>query len=81
MTPESMQNMTSTCHALAEYILRQPTLTNRGTWLKREIAQRLVDSGLIEALASQYEADYPYADVPTEYLAKTLQAYDQKEDF
>lgn len=78
MTNLSEQEMVSACHALAEYILRQPTLTNRSTWLKHDLAKLLTDRRVISNLATRYAEEYRYSEVPTEYLAKTLEAFDEE---
>jgi len=78
MTPDSEQRMINTAHALAEHILRMPTYTNRGKWLKKQIADRIVNDRFIGDLSRLYDVEYPYADAPTEYLASILRSYDEE---
>lgn len=78
MTPESIDNMTSAAHALAEHVLRMPAYTNRCKWLKAQVADRIVNDRFIADLARLYEVEYPYADAPTEYLASILRSYDEE---
>ena len=80
MTPESYEEMKGACHALAEHILRQNTRTNRSGWLKKRLAEQLTDGYWIDVFAEEYDDEYAYADVPTEFLAKTLQAFDKGEE-
>jgi hypothetical protein len=70
--------MISSAHALAEHILRMPAHTNRGRWLRKQIADRVVNDRFINDLARLYDVEYPYADAPTEYLAEALKSYDQE---
>ena len=79
MTPESQKSMTSAAHVLAEHILRMPAYTNRCKWLKKQVADRIVNDRFIEDLARLYDIEYPYADAPTEYLATILRSYDEED--
>ena len=78
--PDTRPLMRESLHALAEHILRMPAITNRTKWLKQRIASDIIGQSWIECLDRQYRSEYAYADVPTEYLAKTLQAFDTEED-
>lgn len=78
MTPESSESMKNACHVLAEHILRMPAYTNRCKWLKEQIADLLRSNDHVLWYATKYEEEYPYADVPTEYLANILKAYDEE---
>ena len=76
--PDTRPLMKDALHALAEYILRMPATTNRTKWLKQHIALDIAGQAWIECLDRQYRAEYPYADAPTEYIAKTLEAFDKE---
>ena len=76
--PDTRPLMREALHSLAEHILRMPAGTNRTKWLKKRIAEEVVAIAWIECLDRQYRSEYPYADAPTEYIAKTLEAYDQE---
>ena len=76
--PDTRPLMRESLHGIAEYILRMPTQTSRGKWLKQKIAEEIIAQSWIECLDRQYRSEYPYADAPTEYIAKTLQAFDQE---
>lgn len=76
--PDTRLLMRDALHALAEYILRMPATTNRTKWLKQNVASEIVSQSWVECLDRQYRSEYPYADAPTEYLAKTLQAFDEE---
>ena len=76
--PDTRPLMREELHSLAEYILRMPAQTSRGKWLKQNIAADIVGQTWVECLDGQYRSEYPYADAPTEYIAKTLQAYDEE---
>ena len=78
MTPESSKRMKDACHALAEHILRMPAYSNRCKWLKEQVAKLVANDRFIEERAIQYDAEYPYADAPTAYLADILKAYDEE---
>ncbi len=78
MTPDSHKSMKSAAHVLAEYVLRMPAHTNRCKWLKKQIAERIVNDRFIDDLAKLYSVEYPYADAPTEYLASILRSYDEE---
>lgn len=77
MTPDPNESMTSAAHVLAEHILRMPAHTNRCKWLKKQIADRIVNDRFVDDLARLYSVEYPYAEVPTEYLADILKSFDQ----
>ena len=76
--PDTRPLMREALHSLAEYILRMPASTNRTKWLKQKVAAEIVAQSWTECLDRQYRSEYPYADAPTEYIAKTLEAYDQE---
>jgi len=76
--PDTRPLMRDALHALAEHILRMPTNTTRGKWLKQNIAADIVAQPWIECLDRQYRSEYIYADAPTEYIAKTLEAFDEE---
>ena len=76
--PDTRPLMRDALHALAEHILRMPASTNRTKWLKAKVAAEIVAQSWTECLDRQYRGEYPYADVPTEYLAKTLEAFDKE---
>ena len=76
--PDTRPLMRDALHALAEHILRMPAGTNRTKWLKERIAADIVVGAWIECLDRQYRSEYPYADAPTEYIAKTLEAFDKE---
>ena len=76
--PDTRPLMRDCLHALAEHILRMPASTARGKWLKEHVAQDIASQAWVECLDRQYRSEYPYADAPTEYIAKTLQAFDQE---
>ena len=76
--PDTRPLMRDALHALAEYILRMPAKTNRTKWLKEKVAAEIVVQSWTECLDRQYRSEYPYADAPTEYLAKTLKAFDEE---
>ena len=78
MTPEATEEMKAACHSLAEHVLRMPCSTNRCKWLKSQIADLLKVNDHILWYAGAYEKDYPYADVPSPYLAELVRAYDQE---
>lgn len=75
--PDTRPLMRDALHALAEHILRMPATTNRTKWLKQHVASDIASQAWIECLDRQYRSEYPYADAPTEYIAKTLQAFDE----
>lgn len=76
--PDTKPLMRDALHALAEYILRMPAQTNRTKWLKEHIAKDISSESWVRGLDLQYRSEYPYADAPTEYIAKTLQAFDEE---
>ena len=76
--PDTRPLMRDALHALAEHILRMPTNTTRGRWLKQSIAADIVAQSWVECLDRQYRSEYAYADAPTEYIAKTLEAFDEE---
>ena len=78
MTPDSEKSMQEACHALAEHVLRMPAYSNRGKWLKEQIAQRISNDRFIGDLARLYQIEYPYADVPSAYLVDILKSYDSE---
>ncbi len=80
MTPRQIKDMREACHILAEHIMRQPTRTNRGDWLKKQMVELLLNTDGIDDLADDYAKDYPYADIQNSYLAHTLKTYDTQED-
>ena len=76
--PDTRPLMREALHSLAEHVLRMPAGTNRTKWLKQKVAAEIVAQSWTECLDRQYRSEYPYADAPTEYIAKTLEAYDQE---
>jgi len=76
--PDTRPLMRDALHALAEHVLRMPAKTNRTKWLKQRIASDIVGQSWIECLDRQYRSEYTYADAPTEYIAKTLEAFDKE---
>ena len=76
--PDTRPLMRDALHALAEHILRMPATTTRSKWLKQNIAADIVGQSWIECLDRQYRSEYTYADAPTEYIAKTLEAFDRE---
>lgn len=78
MIEQSIREMKDSCHLLAEHLMRINTKTNRNQWVRQYLVDLLLDEGNIEELAALYDAEYPYADAPTEYLAEVLKAYDQE---
>lgn len=80
MTPRQVKDMREACHVLAEYIMRQPTRTNRCDWLKKEFIKTLLEPANVEELCVDYAKAYPYADIQNLYLAEALEAYDTQED-
>lgn len=78
MTPDSSKRMTDACHALAEHILRKPARTNRCKWLREQVAKFVSSEHFIDSCAARYDAEYPYADAPTPYLADILRSYDEE---
>ena len=76
--PDTRPLMRDALHALAEHILRMPATTNRTKWLKENVAAEIIAQSWVECLDRQYRSEYAYADAPTEYIAKTLQAFDQE---
>ena len=77
MTPDPNEAMRSACHRMAEHVLRLSVTGNRCKWLRQEIAKELSSSDFIDRMAAQYKKEYPYAEVPTEYLADMLKSFDQ----
>ena len=75
--PDTRPLMRDALHALAEHILRMPATTNRTKWLKARVAEDIISQSWVETLDRQYRHEYAYADAPTEYIAKTLQAFDE----
>ena len=80
MIEHSIREMKDSCHLMAEYLMRTSVKTNRNQWVRKYLVDLLLDKGNIEELAALYDAEYPYADAPTEYLAEVLKAYDQEVD-
>ena len=76
--PDTRPLMRESLHALAEHVLRMPATTNRTKWLRGKIAAEIVAQSWIECLDRQYRSEYPYADAPNEYIAKTLEAFDKE---
>jgi len=76
--PDTRPLMRDALHALAEHILRMPATTTRSKWLKENVAAEIVAQSWIECLDRQYRSEYTYADAPTEYIAKTLEAFDKE---
>jgi len=75
---QSIREMKDSCHLLAEHLMRVSVKTNRNRWVRQYLVDLLLDDRNVEELVRQYEADYPYADAPTEYLAEVLKAYDEE---
>jgi len=75
--PDTRPLMRDALHALAEHILRMPATTTRSKWLKEKVAAEIVAQSWIECLDRQYRSEYTYADAPTEYIARTLEAFDK----
>lgn len=80
MSSQKNREMKEACHVLAEHIMRQPTSSNRGDWLKKEIVATILGEHNVEGLAFDYSSAYPYADIQNSYLADALKAYDSQED-
>jgi len=78
MVEQSIREMKDSCHLMAEYLMRTSVKTNRNQWVRKYLVDLLLDEGNIEELAANYDAEYPYADAPTEYLAEVLKAYDDE---
>lgn len=78
MIEQSIREMKDSCHLLAAYLMRINVRTNRNQWVRQYLVDLLLDEGNIEELAATYDAEYPYADAPTEYLAEVLKAYDEE---
>lgn len=78
MTLDPEKSMQEACHALAEHVSRMPAHSNRSKWLKEQIAQRISNDRFIGDLARLYQIEYPYADVPSAYLADILKSYDSE---
>lgn len=72
----STNEMRDCCHVLAEHILRQRAVGNRGKWLQKEIAEMLLNVGNSDELEADYAAEYEYSDVANPYLADVLKSYD-----
>lgn len=72
----SRNEMKDCCHVLAEHVLRQRAVGNRGKWLRQEIAQMLLDVGNSNELEADYAEEYEYADVQNPYLVDVLKSYD-----
>lgn len=72
----SKNEMRDCCHALAEHILRQRTVDNRGKWLQKEIADMLLNAGNSSSLEADYADEYEYSDVRNSYLVDVLKSYD-----
>jgi len=77
MTPESTSEMRTSMHQLVEHVMRFPAKGNRGKWLQKQIAKRLVNDRFIDDLARLYELEYPYADIKNPYLSQLTQNYDK----
>lgn len=78
MTTESIEDMRSACHVLAEHILRRPCRTNRCKWLQQQLVDLLTNQDHILWYAENYSEEYPYADIRNSYLVDVLKAYDQE---
>ena len=78
MIEQSIREMKDSCHLMAEHLMRTSVKTNRNQWVRKYLVDFLLDEENIEELAAVYEAEYPYADAPTEYLAEVLKAYDEE---
>ena len=76
----SNQEMRNACHALAAQVGHTPARTNRCKWLRDKVFELLKADNFIDIMTDLYSEEYPYAEVPTEYLAAVLRAYDAKED-
>ena len=76
--PDTRPLMRDALHALAEHILRMPATTTRSKWLKQKVAAEIVAQSWIECLDRKYRSEYTYADAPTEYIARTLEAFDKE---
>ena len=75
----SSQEMRNACHALAAQVMHTSARTNRCRWLRETVFELLKDDAFIKKMTGLYRNQYPYAEVPTEYLAAVLKAYDEEE--
>ena len=75
----SSQEMRNACHALAAQVGHTSARTNRCKWLREKVFELLKTDSFINAMTELYSKEYPYAEVPTEYLAAVLKAYDEQE--
>ena len=78
MTEQSREDMKNACHLTAEWVLRSPSSSNRGKWLKKQIATFLSKAETIDYYAEKYSSEYRYADVPSAFLAEILKSYDEE---
>ena len=80
MTEQSRNEMKQACHLTAEWVLRSPSVGNRGKWLRQRIATFLSRPETIEYYTEEYFKDYPYADASSTFLAEILKSYDEEID-
>jgi hypothetical protein len=78
MTEQSRSDMKAACHLTAEWVLRSPSVSNRGKWLKKQIATLLSNPETIEYYTKRYSKEYRYADVQSAFLADILKSYDEE---
>lgn len=78
MTKQSRDEMKDACHLMAEWVLRNPSVSHRGKWLKQQIATFLSKPETIEYYTEEYSKDYQYADVRSAFLAEILKSYDEE---
>lgn len=69
-----MKSLKTECHELAEHLMRFPAKTAKMRWLRREMAQVLLQSGNINELTRDYHASL---EVKNPYLAELTDNYEQ----
>ena len=69
-----MHDFTSACHKLAEAVLKAPAKDDQAKWLKKHVAQLLVDKAFVYGLSSKYRDE---SVLQTDYLRSLLTSYDE----
>ena len=75
----SSQEMRNACHALAAQVMHTSARTNRCKGLRETVIGLVKDDAVVKQMTGLDPNQYPYAEVPTEYLAAVLKAYDEEE--
>lgn len=77
MTPDSLDDMQSTCNYLAAQLQLTSLDCNRSRWVRDQVVKMLRTPDHVEYYARKYKKEYPYADVRNPYLVDALKELDK----